>query len=265
MKVTFLGTGTSHGVPSVDCMIANYSTCPKGVCEESVSDKKHCRSRCSILVEYDGKKVLIDVSSDFRMQVLREKIPVIDAVLITHKHADHIMGIPDIRSYNRGRKEPLPFFGSAESINGIKKTFEYIFQPPEELGGGIPSIECVEITGSFSLFDKLIIPIPVTHGSLKGCLGFRIGDMAYIPDLKIIPEKYLYLLNNLDCLIIDCLRETENHSTHITLPDVVSLVTKINPKRCYFTHMSHDIHYKKDKSKIEEWMEFAWDGLCINI
>jgi len=263
MKITFLGTGTSHGVPSIDCMRSNSLHCPKGVCKASYTDKKHNRTRCSILVEYNRKHVLIDVSIDFRQQALRERIPKVDAVLVTHIHADHIMGIPDIRSYSYNPEEPIPVFGSNESIDGIKDIFGYIFDPNTYVGGGIPRISCKEISSPFSLFKKEIIPIAVQHSTLKGCFGFRIGNFAYIPDVKSINTMQIKKLRNLDCLVIDCLRDTREHSTHIILPESIAIARELKPGKCYFTHMCHNIHYKVDSVHLDSWMEFAWDGLKI--
>lgn len=265
MRVTFLGTGTSHGVPPIDCIASNYSRCAKGVCRESVTDKKHRRTRSSIILEHEGWHILIDVSSDFRQQALREHIPKIDAVLITHIHADHIMGIPDIRSYTHSRNNPLPFYGSKESIEGIQKTFSYIFDPDTFVGGGIPQISCHDILAPFSLFNLSVTPVPVKHGSLTGCFGFRINNCAYIPDLKALDASAKKLLTGLDCLIIDCLREEREHSTHIILPESLAIARDLQPKKCYFTHLCHLIHYKNDASKLDSWIEFAWDGLSIEV
>lgn len=265
MKITFLGTGTSHGVPSIDCVKTNYKYCPKGVCKESLQDPKHNRTRTSALFEYNNKHVLIDVSSDFRQQALRENIPKLDAVLITHIHADHIMGIPDIRSYTYPPNNPLPVYGSEESITGIMQMFDYIFNPGAFEGGGIPKLSCHRVATPFSLFEKRVTPIPVEHGPLAGCFGYRIDTIAYIPDMKSISDANKPLLENLDCLIIDCLRETKPHITHIILPESLALVRELKPKKCYFVHMCHDIHYKKDAEYLDPWMAFAFDGLKIEI
>ncbi len=265
MKITFLGTGTSHGVPSIDCVKTNYQYCPKGVCKESLHDPKHNRTRSSIFLEYNGKKVLIDVSSDFRQQALREVIKEIDAVLITHMHADHIMGIPDIRSYTYPPSDPLPVYGSEESIDTIMQMFHYIFDEDTFEGGGIPRLTCHRITEPFTLFDKTVTPIPVVHGPLTGCVGYRIGSMAYIPDLKEISEESKSILHNLDCLVIDCLRETRPHITHVILPESIAIARELKPEKCYFIHMCHDIHYKKDAVYLDPWMAFSYDGLTIEV
>jgi phosphoribosyl 1,2-cyclic phosphate phosphodiesterase len=261
MKITFLGTGTSHGVPSVDCMLNKYEQCAKDVCRQSHTDPKHARTRSSILVEYDGKHVLVDVSSDFRQQALREKIPKLDAVLITHCHADHISGIPDIRSYTARKAEPLDFFGSFESADVIRKSFPYVFDPNAFWGGGIPRISTRVIDGPFTLFGKSIVPLPVEHGGLAGCLGYRIDTMAYIPDLKSLRFPAQKLLAGLDLLVLNCLRETKEHSSHLVLEQSMRLAREIRPKRCCFIHMSHDIHYQIDGAKLDPWMQFSYDGM----
>lgn len=265
MKITFLGTGTSHGVPAIDCVLSGYTRCKKDVCRLSASDPKHRRTRSSIIVENGGKHIIVDVSSDFRQQALRELIPKIDAVLITHCHADHISGIPDIRSYTNPNMPPLNFYGTTESMESIKQTFFYIFSENTFIGGGIPHIKLNEIDRKFSLFDLEITPLPVTHGNLVGCTGYRIGNMAYIPDMKTIDNATKNLIKNLDCLILNCLRDERAPLTHLILEESVALARDLAPKRCYFTHMSHDIHYIIDGKKLDDWMEFAYDGLKIDI
>jgi phosphoribosyl 1,2-cyclic phosphate phosphodiesterase len=262
MKITFLGTGTSHGVPQIDCMLQGYVNCAKGVCQASEHDPRHRRTRSSIIVEYNGRTVLIDVSPDFRQQALTARLMHLDAVLVTHSHADHIGGTPDIRSYTRAA--PLPLYGSRECIDHIRRSYSYAFDPPEILGGGIPQLITIPVDSSFELFGRTVTPLAVEHGSLKGCLGFRINDMAYIPDVKSIPEETLAQLSNLRCLIIDALRETRPHSTHIILPESIAMARRLRPAACYFTHFCHDIHYIADAHWLDPWMSFAYDGLAVD-
>jgi phosphoribosyl 1,2-cyclic phosphate phosphodiesterase len=265
MKITFLGTGTSHGVPSVDCMLNKYEQCPKDVCRLSQTDLKHARTRSSVVVEYGGKHVLVDVSADFRQQALREKVPKLDAVLITHCHADHISGIPDIRSYTAHREKPLDFYGSSESVAVIRTSFPYVFDPNAFRGGGIPRISLTAISGPFLLFGKNVAPLSVEHGGLAGCFGYRIDNMAYIPDLKSLRFSAQNMLAGLDLLVLNCLRETKEHSSHLVLEQSMKLAREIGPKRCCFIHMGHDIHYKTDAAKLDSWMEFAYDGMTVEI
>lgn len=264
MKITFLGTGTSHGVPSIDCMINHYSDCPKGVCRLAQDNHRHRRTRSSILVELNDYCILIDVSADFRTQVLREHIRRIDAVLITHSHADHIGGIPDIRSFTKDRS--LPIYGSNESITSIQKTFSYIFAPLTTIGGGIPKLEPHIIENSFQLPSEIPVnTLKVDHGNLKGCFGYQIGPLAYIPDMKSIDQKNLDKLKGTEILILNCLRNSPAHSTHLTLSESIELAREISPRFCYFIHMCHDIHYETDSRDLESWMDFSYDGLVLNI
>jgi phosphoribosyl 1,2-cyclic phosphate phosphodiesterase len=265
MEITFLGTGTSHGVPSIDCMVANHARCKKNVCRLSIDDPKHRRTRSSILIEISGKRLLVDVSADFRQQALANVITGIDAVLITHCHADHISGIPDIRSYTGTSSPSLNVYGSAESLGAIRQTFHYIFSEKTFVGGGIPRISLNAIEKPFSLFDATIIPLPVRHGNLKGCYGFRIDDTAYIPDMKSMETTTKNLLRNLDCLIVNCLRDEREHPTHLTLEQSIELARELSPGVCYFIHMSHDIHYQLDAKGLDPWMKFSYDGLRIEV
>ncbi|MDR0303765.1 MAG: MBL fold metallo-hydrolase [Chitinispirillales bacterium] len=265
-EILFLGTGTSHGVPTVDCMINDYKYCSKNVCRLAQNDKKHKRSRSSILVSFNEKNVLIDCGPDFREQVLREKIKKIDAVLFTHRHSDHICGVPDIRSYSgaTGGKF-LPVYGSPETIGAISQSFSYIFDPNTFVGGGIPELERNVIIKKVNLFEMEFVVIPVEHGSCKGCFGYRFGDIAYIPDVKSIPKDSINLLKNLELLIIDCLRMKNVHSTHFIYDDVKNLIERINPKKVLGTHLCHDIHYKTDEKVVDKRMKFAYDGLKITV
>lgn len=263
--ITILGSGTSYGVPTLDCAISNYSHCPKKVCRDALNDSKHKRGRSSILVEYNDKAVLIDCSPDFREQALREKIKHIDAVLFTHRHMDHIGGIPDLRSYSHGVAHGLPVYASGETIEAISETFRYIFDPETFVGGGIPSIQRHIIHSPNTLFEETFIPIPVIHGNCLGCFGYRFGNIAYIPDVKEIPEESLALLKDLDLLIIDCLRMEKSHSTHFTYPEIMELYKKIQPKRILGTHLCHDIHYLEDQKAVCPQMTFAYDGLKLEM
>jgi phosphoribosyl 1,2-cyclic phosphate phosphodiesterase len=265
MNVTFLGTGTSHGVPTIDCMIDHRARCAKNVCELSATDPKHARTRSSVLVSWGDTNILIDASLDFRQQALREKIMRIDAVLVTHGHADHIGGMPDLRSYTRAAERPLPVYGSAESVGIIRRSFDYIFNPDTFVGGGIPHLETQAVTRPFSLFGKTVIPISVTHGALKGCLGYRIDNFTYIPDMHAIAPTELEKCRGTKVLVLNCLRDARPHVSHLILPEAMELARKIGPEKCYFIHMCHDIHYQADSRGLDDWMSFSYDGLHINV
>ncbi|MDD5672738.1 MAG: MBL fold metallo-hydrolase [Chitinivibrionales bacterium] len=267
MKITFLGTGTSHGVPSLDCMLADYAHCKKGVCRASLTDPKHRRSRCSILAEHQGLHILFDVSADFRQQALENRIPKVDAVFITHRHADNIGGLPDIRSYTKYMQNALPIYASAETLESVRISFDYIFNPSTFVGGGIPVLTLNEIKPlePLRMFQTVIVGFPVGHGNLSGCFGYRFGDMAYIPDVKSIGPESLKQLQGLQVLIVNCLRDEREASTHLILPESMELSRKLAPGRTYFIHMCHDIHYEIDGEKLDPSMAFAYDGLTIQI
>jgi phosphoribosyl 1,2-cyclic phosphate phosphodiesterase len=217
-------------------------------------------------VEYNKTAVLIDATPDFREQMLREKIVQIDALLLTHKHADHLMGIPDIRSYTAGRKTGLPLYGSTETCRAVQQTFPYIFDPHTFVGGGVPNIAVQKTEkDSFSVGDMSFEMIYVRHGSCAGCVGYRFGDVAYIPDMKEFLPGEEKKLHGVRLLIIDCLRTAHPHSTHLILPEAMAISRRAGAQQTLFTHMCHGIHYKKDKHYLDSSMDFAWDGLQLEL
>lgn len=262
MRITFLGTGTSHGVPSIDCALSRHAHCRQGVCAACATDPRHARTRCSLLLDYNDRSVLCDVSMDFRAQALRERFPAVHAVLLTHRHMDHMGGLPDLRSYT---PTPVPVYGSRETIEEIHKAYAYMSDPNAFAGGGITRVDAHVADAPFELFGQTVTPVPVEHGILQGCLGWRVGPLAYIPDLKRLKPGSLELLRGIDTLIIDLLRVDRPHATHVIMPESFDIARAVAPRQCYFVHMSHDIHYQLDKQYLEPWMEFAWDGLKVTI
>ena len=266
INVVLLGTGTSHGVPSIDCMLTGYADCPQGVCQAAQHDPRHNRTRCSLLVEVAGRAILVDTSLDFRQQMLAQRVRRIDAVLFTHNHADHIGGLSDIRSYCPPG-QALPIYGSQETITDLRQRFDYIFNPPEIKGGGIPELAAhvVRPGEPFSLFGLEVTPAHVEHGSARECLGYRLGPVAYVPDVKVMPEPAKQILRGAEVLILNALRRAPEHPTHLTLAASVALARELRPKACYFTHMSHDIHYVHDRIGLPANMDFAYDGLRLEV
>jgi len=264
MQITLLGTGTSHGVPMLDCAITGYATCPKGVCLKARTDPRHRRSRSSLWVQTEHTSILIDTSQDFRTQMLENCVTRIDAVLYTHGHADHIYGLPDIRSYCRHQGDAMEVYGSPETLDILQRAFDYIFHPPAYVGGGIPTLRLHPLEVPDRIAGLEVKPIPVEHGPLHGCQGYRLNDLAYIPDVKVIPPASLECLRGLDLLVLNCLR-LRPHGSHLCLEESLAYVDLLRPKRCLLTHMTHDIDYAQEEPKLPANVRFAYDGLVVEV
>jgi phosphoribosyl 1,2-cyclic phosphate phosphodiesterase len=253
MKFTLLGTGTSTGVPSIGCE-----------CETCTSDDpRDKRLRVSVLVEHEGHTVLIDTSSDFRQQALRAGLKHLDAVLVTHCHADHIFGLDDIRPLNF-RHGALGVYANERAWVDIRRIFKYIFEPTY-FGGGLPQVvaHTVEHGAPFCLgpdFD--VMPVEVIHGRLP-VTAYRFNDFAYATDLSEIPPATIEGLRGLDTLVIDCLRLAA-HPTHLNLERALAYVAELRPRRTYLTHIAHDIKHARDSALLPAGVEFGYDGLEIS-
>ena len=251
MKITILGSGTSTGVPMVGC------SCP--VC--SSDDPRDKRTRASIIVEAIDKYILVDTSTDLRKQVIREKIPRIDAVLFTHPHADHIHGIDDLRGFHFIHKRVIPCFGRRETIDTLAGNFPYIFTGLTAAGYA-PLLEAHIVSGPFALFGLTITPIPLVHGTMMST-GYRFGNFAYLTDLSLIPKPSMELLQGLDILLIDALRYT-SHSNHLNIAGALSIVEQLKPGRTLFTHLTHEV-FHADGKNLPPGVEFAYDGLKLEM
>lgn len=251
MKIIILGSGTSTGVPMVGCHCK--------VCEST--DPHDNRTRASIVVESEGRRILVDTSTDLRRQALREKIPQIDAVLLTHTHADHIHGIDDLRGFHFIHRRVIPCFASQETIDKVTSSFSYIFEGLCSEGYS-PLMEPFAVEGKFELFGCQITPIPIKHGSFNAT-GYRFGDAAYLTDCSAIPEASLALLQNLDLLIIDALRYSP-HPNHFNIESALKMVQTIKPRRALLTHLTHEVHHK-DGETLPPGVEFAYDGLAVEL
>ena len=264
MQITFLGTGTSHGVPTIDCMLDEYAHCPHGICKRALDEPRLRRTRTSVWIQAAGASLLIDTSQDFREQVLARQVRRIDAVLYTHAHADHIYGLPDIRSHCRYQGGAIPIYGTQETLDTLHGAFRYIFEPPAFVGGGIPTVTPLRLETPQEILGLPVTPVPVEHGPLNGCQGYRVGDLAYLPDVKRIPPASLDLLRDLDLLIINCLRP-HPHASHLSLPESLAYAETLRPKRCLFTHMTHDIDPDMEEAALPSYIRFAYDGLTVTV
>lgn len=253
MRITFLGTGTSHGVPMIGC---GCSTCLS-------TDPRDTRLRPSIFVETAGARVLVDAGPDLRAQALRHQIARVDAILFTHGHADHILGIDDVRRFNALMGGPMPCFGDAATLEDIRTTFGYVFAPATPKGGGLPLLDLREIQGSWRIADLDVTPVPVDHGS-RPILGFRFGTFAYLTDCNRIPDASWPLLHGLDVLVLDALR-IRPHPTHFSLDEAVAAAARIGAPRTFFTHMCHDLQHASTSARLPPGMALAHDGLVLQL
>jgi phosphoribosyl 1,2-cyclic phosphate phosphodiesterase len=246
MTVTFLGTGTSTGVPAIACKC--------DVCRSD--DRRNKRTRTSAALRYEGHTVLIDASIDLRQQMLREEIDSLGAVLLTHSHADHVFGLDDIRMFNFIQRAPVPVYCSDRTVTDINRTFWYIFEP-------VPQITLHAVESPFDLFGARVIPLPVIHGNIP-ILGYRIGGFAYVTDASAIPDETLPLMTDLDVLVVNALRR-EPHPTHFNLEGALDAIRRIGPRRAFLTHISHGLDHEALSRELPDSIHPAHDGLTITL
>jgi phosphoribosyl 1,2-cyclic phosphate phosphodiesterase len=251
MKITILGSGTSTGVPMVGCHCQ--------VCGST--DPRDKRTRASILVECEGRRILVDTSTDLRGQALREAIPQVDAVLLTHTHADHIHGIDDLRGFHFIHRRVIPCYGSPATMDKVTASFAYIFEGLSSEGYS-PLLEPFAVDAAFELFGCSVLPVPIFHGSFEAT-GYRFDNAAYLTDCSEIPESSMALLQGLDLLIIDALRYSP-HPNHFNIEGALKVVQALKPRRTLFTHLTHEVR-QSDEARLPQGVEFAYDGLVVEL
>lgn len=254
VQITFLGTGTSAGVPVIAC---DCDTCKS-------TDSRDKRWRPSVHLELDdGTSVLIDASPDLRAQAIAFGLTRVDLILLTHAHADHVLGLDDVRIYNFRQGSAIPCIGSGDTLKSVRRMFSYVFDPATPKGGGLPKLTLSLLGGSFSVGGCTVVPIPLMHGTLP-VHGFRIGKFAYLTDCNAIPDGSWSLLGGLEVLVLDALRH-KPHVTHFTVAEAVQAALKIGAERTYFTHMTHDLKHKQTCDMLPDGMMLAYDGLRIAV
>lgn len=252
MKITFLGTGTSQGVPVIACD-----------CEVCKSDDQHDkRLRSSLLVELDNTTIVIDAGPDFRQQMLRENVRRLDAIFLTHEHRDHISGMDDVRAFNFKSEDAIDIFAEERVLKAIRQEYSYVFA--EHKYPGIPKMRLNSISDNeFSFNSHQIIPVRVFHYRLP-VFGFRIGNFAYITDANYVPEESREKLYGIKYLVINALRK-EKHISHFNLREAVDFVKGISPRKAFITHISHQMGFhKKVQTELPPEITLAYDGLSFN-
>ena len=254
MRVTFLGTGTSSGVPVVGC---DCATCHS-------DDPRDRRWRPSIYLELaDTTRVLVDASTDLRSQALAFGITGVDVILFTHHHADHVMGLDDLRPFNYRQRGSIPCLGNASTLAALRRMFAYVWDPSTPKGGGVPRLRLLEVTGPFCLGRSEVVPVPVYHGT-QLILGYRLDAFAYLTDCSAIPESSWPLLEGVEVLVLDALRHRP-HPTHLTLSAAVQTAARVGAKQTYFTHMCHDLPHAETCAALPAGVTLAHDGLVVEV
>jgi phosphoribosyl 1,2-cyclic phosphate phosphodiesterase len=276
MRATFLGTGTSHGIPVIGC------TCK--VCLSP--NPKNRRNRIGVWL-HDGPphrgrdlserghapdapppasrglSAVIDVSSEFRSAALASGLMHLDFVLLTHAHSDHASGLDDLRIFSQVSGKAMPIYADARTLAEVKHRYAYAFDERKAYGGGVPQYELRETAGPFPVGNWKVTPLPVLHGP-EPILGYRVGNFAFITDVTVIPDSTLALLRGLDVLALDCLRP-KAHSTHLSYDQAVDYARRIGARRTFMIHMTHDLEHEEMERMLPPGMAPAYDGLTVEI
>jgi len=248
IRIVILGSGTSTGVPMITC---NCATCQ--------SDDQHDkRLRASVLLQWPGCSAVIDATPDFRQQMLHNQVRRLDALLLTHNHADHVHGLDDLRQYTLGTDKRIPVYGMPETLQWVRRHFSYIWESTQ-VGGGLPQIDLQPVTAPFKLGNCEIVPIPAWHGTMP-VYGYRIGDFAYITDVSAIPDSSLPLLSGIRTLVLDAVRYRP-HATHLHVDAAVQLAQRLNVEQTWLTHICHHIRHRELAASLPPGIAPAYDNL----
>jgi phosphoribosyl 1,2-cyclic phosphate phosphodiesterase len=251
LVLTILGSGTSTGVPVLGCRCS--------VCRSEHAENR--RTRCSALLRWSGRNILVDTATDFRQQALREGLERIDAVLFSHTHADHVHGIDDLRTFTM-QGEALPVYGAAKDMATLQRVFAYIFTAESEPGFR-PRLALQAVAGPFLLFGRTVVPVPLQHGT-GTAFGYRVGNLAYLTDCSAVPEASLPLLADTEVLVIDALRFTP-HAAHFNVAGAIAFARRIGARRTLLTHLSHNVDHHRHAAELPPGVEFAYDGQTLTL
>lgn len=252
MEITFLGTGTSMGVP----VAGGFSA------RKLRHDPRNIRSRCSLWVKTTTASLLIDAGPEFRMQSIHNRIPRIDYVLITHEHMDHIAGLEDLRSYNYVQKKPIPVYGSESCLKSIRSRFGYMFG--DEKYPGSTSLDLRIIDEPIYIDNVKITPLPVTHGKLD-ILGYRLNDFCYLTDVKFIPDETKKLITGCKLMVLSGLRWEREHPTHLTIPEAAELIQELEADRGLLIHMNSEVDHAESNQKLPDHISLAFDQQVVYV
>ncbi len=247
-RVTMLGSGTSTGVPVINCTCA--------VCTSD--NPRNKRMRPGLKLERAAGVIQVDTSTDLRQQALRVGLPRVDAIVFTHPHADHIYGLDDVRIFNFRQGAAIPCYGSEETLRNIRRAFAYVFEAGQ-VGGGKPQLDLIPVREPFELLGRTFVPVPVWHGEME-VFGYRTGGFAYVTDCNLIPETSFRLLEGVEVLVIDALRHRP-HSTHFSVEQAIEAAERIGARRTIFTHMTHEVDHD---DPLPAGVEFGYDGLVFD-
>jgi phosphoribosyl 1,2-cyclic phosphate phosphodiesterase len=236
--------------------------CRCDVCRST--DPRDTRLRPSVYLEVDGgPSILIDTSTDLRQQALRHAITRVDAILYTHSHADHVMGLDEVRRFNALQNHAIPAFADARTANDLRRSFQYVFSEPDQQGGGVPQVTLSTVVGPLIIDDVRVVPVPIYHGR-RTILGYRIGEFAYLTDCSGIPEESCPLLDGLDVLVLGALRHRP-HPTHFTVAEATAAIARLQPRRAYLTHICHDLPHAATNAALPDHIQLAHDGLTVDV